>query len=419
MKPFGLKPEIMAPAGSFDSLRAAINAGCDSVYFGVQHLNMRSRAANNFCVEDLAEVAKACREAGIRSYITLNTLMYQHDLTLMRRIVDEAVRTGISAVIAQDMAVILYAKEKGISAQASTQLSISNLEGVRFYAQFVDTVVLARELDLNMIEAIMKGIRDENIRGPAGELVKIEVFVHGALCIAQSGRCQMSLLESNTSAQRGACLQECRKKYQIIDEETGAEFALQDGYVLSPRDLCALPFLDRLIATGVDALKIEGRGRPPEYVDAVVGVYREAVDTICSGERPEKTQMASWMKRLETVYNRGFCDGYYLGKPLPEWARTTGSQATEEKAHLGKVTHYFPKAGVAEITLQSAELKLSDELMFVGRKTGVVRTKVSEIMLDGNMVEKAANREIITIPMSEHVRLNDKVYLIKQRVNYE
>lgn len=413
------KPEIMAPAGSFDSLRAAINAGCDSVYFGVQHLNMRSRSANNFCVEDLEAVASECRAAGVRTYITLNTLMYQHDLKLMRRIVDEAARAGIDAVIAQDMSVILYAREKGIAAQASTQLSISNIEGVRFYAQFVDTIVLARELDLKMIGDIVSAIREEDIRGVSGELVKIEVFAHGALCIAQSGRCQMSLLQSNTSAQRGACLQECRKLYRIIDEETGAEFGVQDGYVLSPRDLCTLPFLEQLVATGVDALKIEGRGRAPEYVSAVVGVYREAVDLICSGERPSEKQSEQWMKRLESVYNRGFCEGYYMGKPLPEWARTSGSQATEEKSHLGKVTHYFPRAGVAEIMLQSADLRLKDELMFVGRKTGVVRTHVSDIMLEEKHVEEASNHSIVTIPMKEPVRLNDKVYLVKQRINYE
>lgn len=413
------KPEIMAPAGSFDSLRAAINAGCDSVYFGVQHLNMRSRSANNFCVEDLASIATECRAADVRTYITLNTLMYQHDLNLMRRIVDEAARAGIDAVIAQDMAVILYAREKDIAAQASTQLSISNIEGVRFYAQFVDTIVLARELDLKMIGNIVSAIREEGIRGVSGELVKIEVFAHGALCIAQSGRCQMSLLQSNTSAQRGACLQECRKLYRIIDEETGAEFGVQDGYVLSPRDLCTLPFLDRLIATGVDALKIEGRGRAPEYVSVVVGVYREAVDLICSGEHPSEEQSEEWRKRLESVYNRGFCEGYYMGKPLPEWSRTSGSQATEEKSHLGKITHYFPRAGVAEIMLQSADLHLSDELMFVGRKTGVLRAKVTDIMIDDAHVEEASNPAIVTIPMNETVRLNDKVYLVKQRINYE
>lgn len=414
----GARPEIMAPAGSFESLRAAINAGADSVYFGVQHLNMRSRSANNFLVEDLPEVARVCRAAGVRTYITLNTLMYQHDMKLMRRIVDAAVEAGIDAVIAQDMAVILYARSRGVSVQASTQLSISNLESVKFYAQFADTIVLARELDLKMVEAVVRGVREDDVRGPGGALVKIEVFVHGALCVAQSGRCQMSLIQSNTSAQRGACLQECRKKYRIIDEETNAEFSVQDGYVLSPRDLCALPFLDRLVEAGVDVFKIEGRGRAPEYVDIVVGVYREAVDAIAAGVFGAEG-VAEWMKRLGSAFNRGFSDGYYLGKPLVDWARSSGSQATEEKTHLGIVTHYFPKAGVAELKLQSTELRVGDQLMFVGRRTGVVRGRTAGIVLDGTGVELAKNPAIVTIPLASRVRLNDKVYIVKERVNYE
>ncbi len=410
------RPEIMAPAGSFEALAAAIKAGADSVYFGVQHLNMRSRSANNFCIEDLEEVAGICKKARIKSYITLNTLIYQHDLKLMKRIVDEAARVGISAVIAQDMAVILYARSQGVSVQASTQLSISNLESVKFYAQFADTIVLARELDLKMIEAIVRGVREEGVCGPSGALVKIEVFVHGALCIAQSGRCQMSLLQSNTSAQRGACLQECRKKYRIIDEETNAEFSVQDGYVLSPRDLCALPFLDKLTDAGVDVLKIEGRGRTPEYVDTVVRVYREALEAI-EARKFTSAAVKGWMKRLETAYNRGFCEGYYLGKPLPDWAASSGSRATEEKNHLGIVNHYFPKAGIAEIKLQSSGVKVGDQLMFTGRTTGVLRSKVAGIQLDGQAVKTALNPAVVTIPVKEKVRLGDKVYLISKRQN--
>ena len=258
------RPEIMAPAGSFEALSAAINAGCNSVYFGVQHLNMRSRAANNFKLTELAEVSEICQKAGIKSYITLNTLLYQHDLTLMKKIIDEAKRTGISAVIVQDVAAMLYAREVGISVQASTQLSISNYESVKFYAQFADTIVLARELDLEMIRNICSRVQDEQLKGPSGNLIKIECFVHGALCIAQSGRCQMSLISNNTSAQRGACLQECRKSYRIIDEESGVELKVENSHVLSPKDLCTLPFLDKLVDAGIDVFKIEGRGRAPE-----------------------------------------------------------------------------------------------------------------------------------------------------------
>ncbi len=412
------KPEIMAPAGSFESLAAAIKAGADSVYFGVQHLNMRARSANNFCLEDLPEVAKICRKAGVKSYLTLNTLLYPHDMTLMRRIVDAAAKAGISAVIAQDMAAVLYARSKGVSVQASTQLSISNLESVKFYAQFADTIVLARELDLKMIESIVKGVREEKVCGPSGKPVKIEAFVHGALCIAQSGRCQMSLIQSNTSAQRGACLQECRKKYRIIDEETQAEFVVQDGFVLSPADLCTLPFLDKLAEAGIDVFKIEGRGRAPEYVSVVVGVYREAVDAIAAGKFGAAL-INKLMKRLKSVYNRGFAEGYYMGKPLPEWARSSGSQATEEKTHLGVVVHYYPKAKVAEIKLQSSRLKLGDRLMFVGRQTGVVRGVVSKIIKDGVTLKTAEKNTVVTIPLAEKVRLNDKIYIITERVNYK
>jgi putative protease len=411
------KPEIMAPAGSFESLRAAIDAGADSVYFGVQHLNMRSRSANNFCLEDLPKVAGICKKARIKSYITLNTLLYQHDLKLMRKIVDAAAEAGISAIIAQDMAAILYAHSRGMPVQASTQLSISNLESVRFYAQFVDTIVLARELDLKMIAEIIKGVREEDIRGPAGQPVKIEVFVHGALCIAQSGRCQMSLITSNTSAQRGACLQECRKKYRIVDEENGAEFQVQEGYVLSPKDLCALPFLDKLAAAGVDVLKIEGRGRSPEYVDTVVRVYREAVDAIAGGKFTA-AKISAGMKRLESVYNRGFCDGYYLGKPLPDWTKSSGSHATEEKSHLGIVKHYYPKAGVAEIILQSTSLNSGDQLMIIGATSGVIRCTATEIMQDGQKIQSAQNPAEVTVPVAQRVRAGDKVYIINTRKVY-
>lgn len=409
------RPEIMAPAGSFESLQAAINAGCDSVYFGVQHLNMRARAANNFSLEDLPEVAAICKKASIKSYITLNTLLYQHDLTLMHKIIDAAKQSGITAVIVQDVAAMMYAREIGMQLQASTQLSISNYEAVKFYSAFADTIVLARELDLAMIKNICKKIEEEQLKGPSGALIKIEVFVHGALCVAQSGRCQMSLISNNTSAQRGACLQECRKKYRIIDEENGNELTVNDGYVLSPKDLCTLPFLDKLVDAGIDVFKIEGRGRPPEYVDVVVKTYAAAVDAIMEKTfTPEK--VSGWMEQLKTVYNRGFTDGYYLGKLLPDWAASSGNQATEEKEHIGVVSHYFPKAEVAEIKVQAGALKIGDQIIITGKTTGIVRTEVTGMVKDEVSIQVANKGDIITLPIAKVVRDNDKVYLIKALV---
>ena len=407
-------PEIMAPAGSFEALAAAINAGCDSVYFGVQHLNMRSRAASNFLLTELEEVANICKQAEIKSYITLNTLLYQHDLTLMKRIIDEAKRVGISSVIIQDVAAMLYCREVGMSAQASTQLSISNFETVKFYSQYADTIVLARELDLEMIRHICQKVQEEQLRGPAGNLIKIECFVHGALCIAQSGRCQMSLISNNTSAQRGACLQECRKSYRIIDDESGVELKVENSYVMSPKDLCTLPFLDKLVGAGIDVFKIEGRGRAPEYVDTVVRAYREAVDSIAANQFTQE-KIDQWMEQLKKVYNRGFSDGYYLGKLLPDWSASSGSQATEEKEFVGTVEHYFDKAKVAQIRMQSGEIKTGDQLLITGKSTGALRGQVATIQRDHQPLEKAEKNDVITVPFAEKVRQNDKVYLIKAR----
>jgi len=405
----------MAPAGSFESLAAAINAGCDSVYFGVQHLNMRSRAANNFNLNDLDEVVKKCKKAGVKTYITINTLLYEHDMNMMKKIIDEAKKTGIDAIIVQDIAAMQYAKEIGMKMQASTQLSISNIESVKFFSQFADIIVLARELDLEMISNICRIIKEENLTGPSGDLVKIETFIHGALCVAQSGRCQMSLISHNTSAQRGACLQECRKQYKIIDEETGTELRLEDAYILSPKDLCALPFLNKLVDAGIDVFKIEGRGRSPEYVDTVVRVYREAIDSIANGTFNQKI-IDNGMKKLKKVYNRGFSEGYYLGKLLPDWSGVPNSQATEEKAHLGVVQHYFPKTRIAEIKLLSSNLSVGDKLLITGRTTGVTHGMVKQIVIENQFVENAAKREIITIPWEEKIRENDQVYIVKERM---
>ena len=408
------KPEVMAPAGSFAALQAAINAGCDSVFFGVEQLNMRARSSYNFKIEELAEVTKRAKKAGIHTYITMNTLLYEHDLNLMRRILDEAKKVGITAAIIADVAAMQYAREIGLSVHASTQLSISNYDSVKFYANFADTIVLAREVDLNMMKKICDKIKADDLRGPGGKQVKIEVFVHGALCIAQSGRCQMSLLQNNTSAQRGACLQECRKKYRIIDDETGKEMIVDNQYVLSPKDLCAIGFLDKLVEAGVSIFKIEGRGRSPEYVDTVVRCYKQAVDSIVEGTYSQE-KIDAWMQELDKVYNRGFSDGYYLGRPLPEWSGKYGSQAKEEKVFVGLAQHYFPKAGVAEIKLQAQPLKIGDKLVVMGETTGVVYQEVTEMMEDDQKVEFSKNPALVTVPFHDRVRKNDKVYLIKER----
>lgn len=408
------KIEIMAPVGSFESLSAAIHAGCNSVYFGVEQLNMRARAAHNFTLEELKEVATICRENGVRSYLTMNTLLYQHDLTLMRRILDTAKEAGVTAAIIQDIAAIQYARDIGLSIHASTQLSISNYEAVKFYAQFADTIVLAREVDMEMMREICDKIKQDELKGPAGELVRIEVFVHGALCIAQSGRCQMSLITNNTSAQRGACLQECRKKYRVIEEETGNEMVIDNEYVLSPTDLCCLPFLDKLAATGVSVFKIEGRGKSAEYVDTVVRVYREARDAIAEGSFTQD-KIELWMAELKKVYNRGFSEGYYLGRKLPEWSGFSGNKSTEEKIYVGEVTHYFPKVKVMEINPLAHELKKGDRFVIMGKTTGAVYGQVEEMVKDDVPVENSGKQNLVTIPFAETVREHDKIYLLKPR----
>jgi len=408
------KSEIMAPAGSFAAMAAAINAGCDSIYFGVEQLNMRGRASDNFKVSDLAKVAKVAKEAGIKTYIALNTILYEHDLTLMKKIIDAAKAAGITAVIAADIAALQYAREVGQQVHASTQLSISNFDALKFYAQFCDVMVLAREVDLNMMKQICDQVKEQDIRGPNGELVKVEVFVHGALCIAQSGRCHMSILQTNTSAQRGACLQECRKKYRVIEEETGREMRIENEYILSPKDLCCIDFLDKLVDTGVTVFKIEGRGRSPQYVDAVVRCYREAVDAIAEGTYT-KAKIKNWIERLKEVYNRGFCDGYYLGKPLPDWSGFSGNHATTERVFIGLVSHYFDKAKVAEIKLQAQPLKIGDTLIIMGKTTGVVKADVTAIYNDDQPVENAKHPAVITVPIAEKVRRNDSVYLLRER----
>lgn len=408
----------MAPVGSFAALTAAVKAGADSIFFGVAQLNMRARSAHNFNLEEMEEVAAVARESGLRSYLTMNTLLYEHDLNLMRRILERAKAVGVDAAIIQDVAAMQCAQEIGLSVHASTQLSISNYEAVKFFARFADTMVLAREVDIPMMRSITAKIAADDLRGPAGDLIKIEVFVHGALCIAQSGRCQMSLLQNNTSAQRGACLQECRKSYRVIDEETGKEMRIRDGYVLSPKDLCCLPFLDELAAAGVAIFKIEGRGRDADYVGTVVKVYREAAESIANGDFGAEEKMREWREELERVYNRGFTDGYYLGKKLPDFSSFSGNRSREERVFVGIVNHYYPRPQVAEITVQAQEIAVNDCLVIMGKTTGVVRTEVKTLRVDDREAVNSGKGVVVTIPCVETVRKNDKVYLLRKRSAY-
>lgn len=411
------KVEILAPINSFPSLTAAIQAGADSVYFGVNQLNMRARStskAYNFCLDDLEEIAKQAKEAKIKTYLTINCLIYDYDMEIMRKTLDEAKKHNIDAVIAQDIATIQYANEIGIRVHASTQLSISNFESVKFYSKFVDTVVLARELDLKMIKNIYEKIKEENIKGPNGELVKIEIFVHGALCIAQSGRCQMSILQQNASAQRGACLHECRKQYKITDAETGKEMIIDNEYILSPKDLCTLPFVDQIISAGVSIFKIEGRGKTPDYIYTVTKAYKEASQSVIDNTFTEE-KIKNWMDELKKVYNRGFTDGYYLGKALPDFSKTSGSQASEEKIFVGTIKHYYDKAKIAEITVQAADIKTGDKIMIIGNTTGLMYANITDIMENDKTVTTTHKPSLITTPIEQKVRTNDQVYLIKQK----
>lgn len=404
----------MAPVGSFESLTAAINAGADAIFFGAEQLNMRSRSAHNFSIDEIVELSNTCKSKSVKAYLTLNTLLYDHDIELMKNIMNQAKACGIDGAIVQDIAGMQYAMEIGLPVHASTQLSISNIDSVRFYSRFCDVIVLARELDLKMIKKITDEIKKDNIKGPSGELVKIEIFVHGALCIAQSGRCHMSLLQNNTSAQRGACLQECRKKYRIIDEETGKEMILDNQYVLSPSDLCTLPFLDQIVDSGVSVLKIEGRGRSPDYADTVVRVYKSALGDI-DEKKFTKDKIDSYMNELKKSYNRGFCDGYYLGRSLPVFSGYSGNHATEEKVYVGQISHYFPKSQIAELNLTAHELKIGDEYVIIGVNSGVVKGKITEIKKDDFFVENSGKPSLVTIKVDKKVRKNDKIYLLKKR----
>jgi len=401
--------EIMSPVGSYESLYAAIQGGADSVYFGVGQLNMRSRSANNFDLSDLQKIAEICKEHTIRSYLTLNTIVYDHELQVMKDILNTAKNAGVSAVIAADMAVILYARSIDFEVHISTQCNITNIEAVRFFAQFADVMVTARELSLEQVAAIIQQISDEQITGPSGRLVEIEVFAHGALCMAVSGKCYLSLDNYNESANRGACLQLCRRPYKITDMDGGTELAVDNAYILSPKDLKTLNFLDKIVNAGIKVLKIEGRGRSADYVKTVTRIYKEAVHAILENNFT-KERLEIWNEQLKTVYNRGFWDGYYLGQTLGEWTEQYGSMATKRKVYVGKVTNYFKEVNVAEIKIETGQLSVGDDMLIMGETTGVYEDTISEIRVDLQPVETAEKGVSCSIATGELVRRGDKVY---------
>ncbi len=406
------KIELMAPAGDFTSLQAALDNGADSVYFGVEQLNMRARASMNFTIDDLPEISRRCSEKGVRTYLTLNTIIYDHDLSLIKNLLDKAKAANLTAVIAMDQAVISYARQIGMEVHISTQINITNIETVKFYALFADTMVMSRELSITQIKKICDQIEKEQVKGPSGKLVEVEIFGHGALCMAVSGKCYLSLHSHNSSANRGACKQNCRKKYTVIDQETGFEIELENEYMMSPKDLCTIPFLDQIVDAGVQVLKIEGRGRAPEYVATVTKCYREAIDAIADGTY-DKAKVEGWMKRLETVYNRGFWAGYYLGQELGEWSANSGSSATQKKVYVGKGRHFYPKSNVAEFMIEAYDLAVGDKILIQGPTTGSQEMVVEAMRVDQKPeATKASKADVITFKTEFRVRPSDKLYKI-------
>jgi putative protease len=402
--------EIMAPAGSWESLHAAIQGGADSVYFGVEQLNMRSRSSNNFTVEDLAKIAVLCNEKGLKSYLTLNVVVFDEEATLMRQIIAAAKAAGISAVIATDQSAIMAARDEGMEVHLSTQLNISNSEALRFYSQWADVAVLSRELDLKQVSHIHDTVVKDDIRGPSGELMRLEMFVHGALCMAISGKCYLSLHENNASANRGNCYQTCRKAYTVTEKESGYQLEIDNEYIMSPKDLCTISFLDQIIEAGARVLKIEGRARSPEYVKTVSLCYGEAAAAVADGSFGEE-KVTYWMERLGSVFNRGFWNGYYLGQKLGEWSTTYGSAATKRRVYLGKVTNYFKKLNVAEIKLETGSLTRNDVILITGPTTGVIEHTVTELRDQETLpVESAVKGTFCTVPLDSLVRRADKVY---------
>lgn len=403
--------ELLAPAGSFESLAAAIQAGADAVYFGVEQLNMRTRASINFGIEDLPEISARCREKGVKTYITLNTILYDHDLSLMRRIVDAALENQIDAIIASDVAVMNYARKVGMPIHISTQSNVTNIDTIEFYAAFADVMVLSRELTLLQVGALTREIERRNITGPSGKLVRIEIFGHGALCMAVSGKCYLSLHSNFASANRGACIQNCRHRYLVTDKESGNELEIDNEYIMSAKDLCTIELIDQIADAGVSVLKIEGRGRSADYVFTTTQCYREAIDALKAGTySPE--QFEGWKTRLATVYNRGFWEGYYLGRTMGEWSKDYGSVATQRKIYLGRGVKHYENAGVGEFLLESHTVSVGDEILITGPTTGVVQQTITALRVDGKPVESASKGQSFTLEMPQKIRPSDKLYKV-------
>lgn len=405
--------EIMAPVGSRESLAAAIQAGADSIYFGIEKLNMRAHSASTFTIDDLREIAATCNEHGIKTYLTVNTIIYNEDIALMHEIVDAAKEAGISAVIASDVAVMTYCNKIGQEVHLSTQLNISNVEALKFYAQFADVVVLARELNMDQVAEVHRLAEEQNICGPSGEPIRIEMFCHGALCMAISGKCYLSLDNANRSANRGECIQLCRRSYTVTDNETGTKLEIDNKYVMSPKDLKTVRFIDKMMKSGVRVFKIEGRARGPEYVYTVVKCYKEAIQSVIDGTFTEEKK-DEWDERLATVFNRGFWDGYYLGQKLGEWNKNYGSCATEKKVYVGKGIKYFSKLGVAEFAIEAADFKKGDKLLITGPTTGVIYMTADEIRYDLNPVDEALKGQRVSMPVPAKVRPSDKLFKLEQ-----
>lgn len=405
----------MAPVGSYESLQAAIQGGANSVYFGVENLNMRSKSTFNFTIEDLQNIVSKSKENNLRTYLTVNTVLYNKELDQMQRIINAAKESGIDAIIASDFAAIQYAHSKGMEIHASTQVNISNIESLTFFANFADVVVLARELSLEQVAEIVKQIKEQDIRGPSGELVKIELFAHGALCMAVSGKCYLSLHEKNYSANRGQCLQTCRKAYTVKEKESGYELDIDNEYIMSPKDLMTIDFLNKVLDAGVSVLKIEGRARSPEYVKVVSSCYREAVDAYFDGTYNEE-KIEYWKKKLSSVFNRGFWDGYYLGRKLGEWSHKYGSQATKKKIYVGKITNYFTKLQVAELLTEASDLNADDEILIIGPTTGVIETQLSQVRVEDKKVQTVEKGVRCSFPSNTKLRRSDKVYKLVSAV---
>ncbi len=403
--------EIMAPAGSWESLWAAIKAGADSVYFGIEKLNMRAKSSSNFTTDDLREIVRICKENKLKSYLTVNTILYDNDLTLMREIIDVAKEADVSAIIAADVSALMYANQIGVEVHLSTQLNISNVEALKFYAQFADVVVLARELNMEQVAEIYTSIAKDNIRGKSGELIRIEMFCHGALCMAVSGKCYLSLHEKNISANRGACNQICRREYIVKDKDSEIELEIDNEYIMSPKDLKTIGFIDEMMRAGVRVFKIEGRARGAEYVKTVVTCYREALESVLDGSFSQ-TKVDAWDIRLSKVFNRGFWNGYYLGQRLGEWSANYGSEATHKKIYVGKCTNFFQKLGVAEFLLEAQYLEVGDEILITGETTGAYEDHVKEMRVELNTVEKVEKGTYFSIKTNELIRRNDKLFKI-------